>query len=539
MLVGMKILVVLLACVANMVECEMFTSMAHLQTALYAERDIASTLRQYIDMEEKRLEKLKSIANDFASHSNVALKNPDGTLGNPVSAFLYVKRFTIDWDREIEPILQNNTFTTMLQQIKFLKQDLPTYEDLSGAAAALLRLQDTYQLDTAKIASGELGKTKCAELSANDCYEIGRLSYNDEDFYHTTLWMQEAIERIQADINSTLSKSTVLDYLAFALYRQGNIQHALSLTNELLKIDPYHERARNNRGYYQRMIKEEAKSRKMGDDGEGISHEIKNKRHIDDYRNSNEFLTYESLCRGERTQKVKDEEKLSCRYKHNNHPLLLLRPAKEEDVHLDPWIVIYHDAMLDGEIQTIKQIATPKLNRATVQNAKTGALETANYRISKSAWLKDDDHEVVHRVNKRIEAITGLTLKTAEELQIANYGLGGHYEPHFDFARVNKKKEEKDAFKSLGTGNRIATFLFYMSDVEAGGATVFPYIGVKLFPKKGAAAFWYNLYKSGEGIYNTRHAACPVLVGVKWVSNKWIHERGQEFLRPCGKKFEE
>ena len=28
-------------------------------------------------------------------------------------------------------------------------------------------------------------------------------------------------------------------------------------------------------------------------------------------------------------------------------------------------------------------------------------------------------------------------MATAEELQISNYGVGGHYEPHFDFARVS------------------------------------------------------------------------------------------------------
>lgn len=54
--------------------------------------------------------------------------------------------------------------------------------------------------------------------------------------------------------------------------------------------------------------------------------------------------------------------------------------------------------------------------------------------------------------------MTGLTVKTAEELQVVNYGIGGHYEPHFDFAR----REESNAFKSLGTGNRIATVLFYV-----------------------------------------------------------------------------
>lgn len=55
--------------------------------------------------------------------------------------------------------------------------------------------------------------------------------------------------------------------------------------------------------------------------------------------------------------------------------------------------------------------------------------------------------------------MTGLTADTAEELQVVNYGIGGHYEPHFDFAR----REETHAFKSLGTGNRIATVLFYVN----------------------------------------------------------------------------
>jgi len=33
---------------------------------------------------------------------------------------------------------------------------------------------------------------------------------------------------------------------------------------------------------------------------------------------------------------------------------------------------------------------------------------------------------------------------------------------------------------------------------------------------QGDASFWWNLKKSGEGDYLTRHAGCPVLVGSKW-----------------------
>ena len=71
-----------------------------------------------------------------------------------------------------------------------------------------------------------------------------------------------------------------------------------------------------------------------------------------------------------------------------------------------------------------------------MQNHKTGELETANYRISKSAWLKEEEHPVVAAVAQRVEDMTKLSVATAEELQVVNYGIGGHYEPHFDFARV-------------------------------------------------------------------------------------------------------
>jgi len=247
-----------------------------------------------------------------------------------------------------------------------------------------------------------------------------------------------------------------------------------------------------------------------------------------DFMTDSERIIYEALCRGEVPVSPKETSKLYCYYKMDR-PYLRLAPFRVEIVRFNPLAVVFRDVLKNDEIEQIKALARPKLARATVQNSETGKLETASYRISKSAWLKSNDDDVVDRVNKRIGMMTNLEMDTAEELQIANYGIGGHYDAHYDFAR----KEETKAFSDLGTGNRIATVLFYMSQPEKGGFTVFTDVKTTMTPTLYDALFWYNLLPSGEGDLRTRHAACPVLLGEKWVSNKWIHEKGQEFLRPC------
>ena len=79
-----------------------------------------------------------------------------------------------------------------------------------------------------------------------------------------------------------------------------------------------------------------------------------------------------------------------------------------------------------------------QFKRATVQNYKTGELETASYRISKTAWLRREEAKQVDNIYQRVHDITGLNMETSEELQVSNYGMGGHYEPHFDFAKVSE-----------------------------------------------------------------------------------------------------
>ncbi|XP_036080456.1 prolyl 4-hydroxylase subunit alpha-2 isoform X6 [Rousettus aegyptiacus] len=536
--------------VLGCVQAEFFTSIGHMTDLIYAEKDLVQSLKEYILMEEAKLSKIKSWADKMEALTSKSAADPEGYLAHPVNAYKLVKRLNTDWPALEDLVLQDSA-AGFIANLSVQRQFFPTDEDETGAAKALMRLQDTYKLDSDTISKGELPGTKYqAVMSADDCFGMGRLAYNEGDYYHTVLWMEQVLKQLDAGEEAITTKAQVLDYLSYAVFQLGDLHRALELTRRLLSLDPSHERAGGNLRYFERLLEEE-REKMVSNQTEA---ELTTQEGI--YERPTDYLPerdiYESLCRGEGVKLTpRRQKRLFCRYHHGNRtPQLLIAPFKEEDEWDSPHIVRYYDVMSDEEINRIKEIAKPKLARATVRDPKTGILTVASYRVSKSSWLEEDDDPVVARVNRRMQHITGLTVKTAELLQVANYGMGGQYEPHFDFSRrpfdsglktegnrlatFLNYNDEQDVFKHLGTGNRVATFLNYMSDVEAGGATVFPDLGAAIWPKKGTAVFWYNLLRSGEGDYRTRHAACPVLVGCKWVSNKWFHERGQEFLRPCG-----
>uniref|UniRef100_A0A8D2LEQ2 procollagen-proline 4-dioxygenase n=1 Tax=Varanus komodoensis TaxID=61221 RepID=A0A8D2LEQ2_VARKO len=462
---------------------------------IFAEKDLVQSLKAYIQEEESKLSKIKSWAEKMESVTVKATSDPEGYLAHPVNAYKLVKRLNTEW-QELENLVLEDATKGFIANLTIQRQFFPSEEDETGAAKALMRLQDTYKLDPETISKGEFPGTKYRSvLTVDDCFGMGKTAYNDGDYYHTVLWMQQALKQHDDGEETLVTKAEILDYLSYAIFQLGDIRRAMELTRRLISLDPHHERASSNMRYFEKLLENEKEAKPFNESSDTV--EATTNGGI--YERPQDYLPereiYEALCRGEGVKMTpRRQKRLFCRYHNGNqNPHLLIAPFKEEDEWDSPHIVRYYDVLSDEEIEKIKELAKPKLARATVRDPKTGVLTVANYRV-------------------------------------ANYGMGGQYEPHFDFSR----KEEPDAFKSLGTGNRVATFLNYMSDVEAGGATVFPDFGAAIWPKKGTAVFWYNLFRSGEGDYRTRHAACPVLVGCKWVSNKWFHERGNEFLRPCG-----
>ncbi|XP_041984197.1 prolyl 4-hydroxylase subunit alpha-1-like isoform X2 [Aricia agestis] len=519
-------------------KAEIFTAISEVEPLLETHKRIIEDLDDYITKEENRLSVLKRHLEIYKREHDKAMEDIPNYLGNPINAFTLIKRLTTDLDfieQSIEvgtEYIKNITVLNNYADVKY-----PTLEDLTGAAQALTRLQETYHLDVADLAEGRLnGVLYSSTMSAGDCFELGKALYNEKDYTNCLAWMTIALQKFNEENNSyPFSEVDILEYISFAHYLLGDVRQALEWTKKLIAIEPTHERALGNIPHYQATIaaqEEKRKKRLRGDTGEDFLEEEEDDQQPKELSSyGKERKMYETLCRGEMDISPKIAKELTCRYLTENHPFLRLAPIKMEYKYRDPDIVLFHEVLSDSEIEHLKELAQPRFRRATVHDPKTGKLVPAHYRISKSGWLRDDESPVVARVSRRVRDITGLDLATAEELQVVNYGIGGHYEPHFDFARQETAFTEHQ-------GNRIATVLFYMSDVAQGGATVFTELGLSLFPVRGAAAVWLNLHASGEGDLATRHAACPVLRGSKWVCNKWIHQGGQELIKPCNLEYQ-
>ena len=74
-----------------------------------------------------------------------------------------------------------------MSNISSLTGTFPTGEDLTGAAAALMRLQDTYKLDSKSMAKGEFGGIKVA-AEMNTQVKPLQVCVNNNHVFELTSW---------------------------------------------------------------------------------------------------------------------------------------------------------------------------------------------------------------------------------------------------------------------------------------------------------------------------------------------------------------
>ncbi|XP_075974692.1 prolyl 4-hydroxylase subunit alpha-1-like [Anticarsia gemmatalis] len=507
--------------ICSSTDTDFFAATAELEYLLDTRARTIDDLDIYIDNEEKKLSVVKKLHTLYREGHEKAKEDIVNYSENPINAFIIIKQLTIDLCH-LRDIIK--TGTELINQITTNRDDVnyPTLQDVKGASQALIRLQKLYKLDVQQLARGNLnGFENGISMTASDLYTLGHVLYNAWDFYNARNWFIEAFRKYdKEDIPYKFDKRNIFEDIVASCYL-GNRKNATQWIKRIfvskLKMN---ETMKIVVSYLRKNIRSKGKQDLL--DISELTEDNKKLLMPSDAQLRDKLFA--AICRGESNSSIKMDGRLKCRYLSENHSFLKIAPIKMELIHLNPDIVLCYDVIGDEEIKTLQQMARPILKRTPVRG-RYGESRISDFRISKAAEFNDTTSETIARISRCVSHMTGLSVETAEPLQIINYGIGGHFRQHYDCI------VQPNCTKNCPV--RIATVLFYMSDVAQGGATVFIKLGLTVRPVKRAALFWHNLLPSGELDPSTMHGACPVLQGSKWVSNKWIGQSGQELIKPC------
>ena len=143
------------------------------------------------------------------------------------------------------------------------------------------------------------------------------------------------------------------------------------------------------------------------------------------------------------------------------------------------------------------------------------------FRTSETCDL-DANAPAVGELEKMLFDLNGIDPAHGEPLQGQRYDVGQEFKPHCDY--FNRGGQDWDKYCSVA-GQRTWTFMLYLNDVEAGGATRFKAVGKTFQPETGKLLCWNNRRSDGRENPNTIHHGMKVRKGVKYVITKWYRER--------------
>ena len=143
------------------------------------------------------------------------------------------------------------------------------------------------------------------------------------------------------------------------------------------------------------------------------------------------------------------------------------------------------------------------------------------FRTSSTCDLSYDE-PLVAALTARFTAISGIDPQYGEPLQGQRYEVGQEFKAHTDYFEPGNPDFQK--YCAIA-GQRTWTFMVYLNDVPAGGATRFKAIDKIIQPETGKLVAWNNRRPDGKPNPATLHHAMKVRRGRKYVITRWYRER--------------
>lgn len=175
---------------------------------------------------------------------------------------------------------------------------------------------------------------------------------------------------------------------------------------------------------------------------------------------------------------------------------------------------------IDPPVLEIKNFFSPEICEkyreiADIKGLNIGKSQTfaqaGSIRTSTTWYMKYEDvDDLITNANK----LTGFDTKTYEEPQIVRYETGQQFSFHYDTI-------PKTLLDS--SGQRLATLLVYLNDVNVGGATSFKDLNLQVKPEIGKALLFFPSYHDGTIDDRTMHCG-QVCMDTKFIVQIWIHQ---------------
>jgi prolyl 4-hydroxylase len=204
-----------------------------------------------------------------------------------------------------------------------------------------------------------------------------------------------------------------------------------------------------------------------------------------------------------------------------------------EKIPLRPYIYKIPKIFTPEECNSIIEVAKPKLHPSTVISRKEKLKsskrdEISDQRTSSNTFLSlnDSDDELFKFTMSKFDAIvrtlTGLPSENKEEMQVVHYDVGQFYESHMDTFQENTASYKEEC-EDRG-GQRVYSIMLYLNNVEEGGETEFPKVGLKVKPEIGTVLFWHDMV-DGVPYLKSEHGGMAPIKGEKWACTYWIREQ--------------
>ncbi|MBL4857836.1 MAG: 2OG-Fe(II) oxygenase [Erythrobacter sp.] len=180
------------------------------------------------------------------------------------------------------------------------------------------------------------------------------------------------------------------------------------------------------------------------------------------------------------------------------------------------------------ELFQLRNFASPDLCRRLIEliekDRRPSTLADAGddhyLRTSETCDLEPEE-PAVREMEAMLAALNGIDPAYGEPLQGQRYDIGQEFKPHCDY--FNRGGRDWDKYCAVA-GQRTWTFMVYLNEVDAGGATRFKAVKKTFQPETGKLVCWNNMRPDGRENPNTIHHGMKVRLGVKYVITKWYRE---------------